>query len=279
MVSAAKMRRAQDQTLATRPYVENLHRVLADMAEIHYQQTGADISHPLLEKRAVKNVLLIIVAPDKGLCGGLNTNIQRFVNDYIKQNPGHYEAVTVGKKARDFALRAQLKIIADFVKVDDNPEFLDIIPIAKIVMSDYTNKTIDEVRVIYTHFISTLSQQPIGKKILPIERQDIFDLQKLVGKEKTQAEQQKINTADQSILFEPSPQAIFDHMISHFIEMEVFQSVLEAKASEHSARMVAMKSASDNAGDIIYDLTLSFNEARQASITQEVAEISAGSLT
>lgn len=273
MVAASKMRRAQEQALNTRPYVENLHQVLTDLAEVFYRSTGTEIPHPLLEKRPVKKILYIAISPDKGLCGGLTTNLIRFFLEQVTTEARPFVLVTLGKKMRDFCLRSQQEIIADFVKISDTPEFLDILPVSQIVINDYQYQKVDEVRLIYTHFLSTLSQRPLIKKILPIERSDIFEYEKQFSQKVTFEE-----LSQSDIIYEPNAKAIFDHIINHFVEMQVYQAVLEAKASEHSARMVAMKNATENAQDIINDLTLSYNQARQASITQEVAEISAGTL-
>jgi len=272
LVSAAKMRKAQSQVLASRPYVRSLQQTLTNLATL-IQSSGGNVSHSLLEQREIKKSYIIAFGPDKGLCGSLPINI---VKTYAKQIQSFstreaYNVLTVGKKIVDFSVRTNLPILADFVKIKDNPEFLDIAPLSKIILDDYASGKVDEVKLVYSQFVSTLTQQAIVKKILPISREELF----LEDIDSDLVQQEKVSQT-KDYIFEPNPESIFALLLPYFVEMTIYQSLLESKASEHSARMVAMKSATDKAGEVIFDLTLSYNTARQSAITREVAEISAG---
>ena len=272
LVSAAKMRKAQDQVLSSRPYVQNLQQTLTNLAAL-ISTSEAGVSHPLLDVREKKKTYVIVFSPDKGLCGGLTTNLEKSLSKELLNftSTKQYDVVTIGKKIRDFVLYNKLPMLADFVKIADNPHFNEVTPIAKIILDDYAAGKVDEVKLIYSHFISTLTQQAVVRTILPISREELFldDIDNIDVQHKA-AEVRK------DYLFEPNPQEIFDYILPYFVEMTLYQSLLESKASEHSARMVAMKSATEKAGEFIDDLTLTYNRARQDSITREVSEISAG---
>jgi F-type H+-transporting ATPase subunit gamma len=290
MVAASKMRKAQEFALRSRPYADRLVDVLNDVAAV----IGTKVQdHPLLQSRAGGSQAVALITADRGLCGGLNTNIFRFVaRDIIgrgEEKRSIEEGVeqqldgalanaggrarqtfmlTVGKKGRDFARRSGHSIIAEFLQFSDYPTFADIIPITKVLIEDYLNGKFNQLQLVYTKFLSTLNQRPVALQLLPIDPKRFGWLGALKGRTRTFAD----------YTYEPSPEGVFSELLPHMIEMEVYQALLEAKASEHSARMVAMRNASDNAGELIDDLVLSYNQARQAGITQEIAEISAGAM-
>ncbi len=272
LVSAAKMRRAQAQVLASRPYVLYLQQTLTNLAAL-IATTGATVSNPLLEQRECKKTYFIVFSPDKGLCGSLPTNIFKALSKELSvfSSPDQYAIITLGKKAVDFVLHTKLPLVADFMRIKDNPEFLEISPLAKIILEDYPAGKVDKVKLIYTHFHSTLTQEAVVRTILPINKEELF-LENIDNK----AIQDEKSAVVRDYLFEPNPQEIFATLLPYFVEMSVYQSLLESKSSEHSARMVAMKSANEKAEEVIFDLTLSYNTARQSAITKEVAEISAG---
>jgi F-type H+-transporting ATPase subunit gamma len=257
MVSASKMRRAQLRVTASRPYANRLQGVIADLASL--QLDAEDLRQfPLLQQREVENVELIVITPDKGLTGPLNSNILRRASRYIlSESTTPVRVVATGKKARDFMLRTKQDLVAEFTNLGDNVSLDDIRPIAQVALDDFISGRVDAVYLVYARFVNTLSQVPDLKQILPIVRPE--------GE-----------GAYRDYIFEPSPAAVLESLLPRFVEIQIYQAMLEAIASEHSARMVAMRSASDNARDLVSDLTLSYNKARQAQITREVSEIAAG---
>ncbi len=260
MVSASKMRRAQRNTQATRPYSERMRVVMADLV----QRAGDQLAHPLLTQRdTVRRVALVVVTPDRGLCGALVTNVlrtaSRFLLDQRRQNR-EIEVLTVGKKGRDFAVRTGLPLIAEVTGLGDAPALLDVLPVATNVINGFTEGRFDEVYVVYTAFINTMSQKPDLRRLLPIEP----------------PQDEEASGADYT--YEPSQADVLNALLPRYVEVQLYQAILESIASEHSARMIAMRNATDNAKELVRDLTLSANKARQAAITKELAEISAGSL-
>jgi len=257
MVSASKMRRAQQRVLASRPYAERLQGVIADLAAL---QIGADeiAQFPLLEQREVKRTEVIVITPDKGLTGALNSNIIRRASRYVLTEAGvPVQAIAAGKKARDFLVRTRQDVVAEFTGLGDNVSLDDLRPIAQVALDDFISGRVDAVYVVFARFVNTLSQVPEVRQILPIVRPE---------GEGTYTD----------YIFEPSPEAVLQSLLPRFVEIQLYQAMLESIASEHSARMVAMRNASQNAKDLVSDLTLTYNRARQATITREVSEISAG---
>lgn len=257
MVSASKMRRAQQRVLASRPYADRLQGVIADLATL---QISADEiqKFPLLQQREIKKSAVIVITPDKGLTGPLNSNLLRRASRYILNEAGvPVEVVAVGKKGRDFLIRARQDVVAEFTGLGDSVGLDDLRPIASIALADFISGKVDAVYVVYPRFVNTLTQVPDVRQILPIVRPE------------------GAGTYGDYI-FEPSPEGVLESLLPRFVEMQIFQSMLEAIASEHSARMVAMRNASQNAKDLVKDLTLTYNKARQALITREVSEIAAG---
>jgi F-type H+-transporting ATPase subunit gamma len=264
MVSAAKMRKAQQRVTASRPYSEQLRQIMSDLAT---QQPDPEqlAQFPLLQKRPVRNVELIVVTPDRGLTGALNTNIlrrgSRFILEETPSSDGggraQVQVIAVGKKARDYFVRTRQNVVAEFIGIGDNVTLDAVRPIADIAIDDFASGKVDAVYVVYSKFINTLVQRPEVMRILPVEPPEAQE-------------------GYSDYIFEPSPEAVLNELLPRYVEVQLYQAILEGTASEHSARMVAMRSASDNAKEIQQELTLSYNKARQAQITREVSEIAAG---
>jgi F-type H+-transporting ATPase subunit gamma len=257
MVSASKMRRAQQRVLASRPYADRLQGVIADLSAL---QIGADelARFPLLQQREIKRSAIILITPDKGLTGALNSNILRRASRYILNEAGvPVEIIAAGKKGRDFMIRSRQEVVAEFTGLGDAVSLDDLRPIAQIALNDFISGKVDAVYVVFARFVNTLQQAPEVRQILPIVRPEG---QGTYG----------------DYIFEPSPEAVLESLLPRFVEIQLYQAMLESIASEHSARMVAMRNASQNAKDLVADLTLTYNKARQALITREVSEIAAG---
>ncbi len=259
MVSASKMRRAQRNVLATRPYAD---RLLDVMGELTDRAIGAARIGTLLEVRPnVKAVGLIVVTPDKGLTGSMITNVLRRSGRFILDERGRgrqIETLAVGKKGRDFLVRTGQNLIAEVTKLGDYPRLVDMLGIATNVIEGFLEQRYDEVYVIYSEFVNTLVQRPALKRLLPVEAPNEPDEKKW------------------DYNYEPDQDEVLDALLPRFVEVQLYQAILESIASEHSARMVAMRNATDNARDLSRDLTLSYNKTRQANITKEVSEIASG---
>ena len=259
MVAASKMRKAQNLALAGRPYATLMNRVLVSLQ----QRTDSKL-HPLLQIREVKKELVVIVSTDKGLAGPLNTNLFR---EAAKFDASKTSYVVSGGKARQFLTRTRRELVADF-QLKDAPAFSETKEIAKFCVEKFLSGEVDKVSVLYTHFINTINQQPVMRTLLPISS---FELPQPPAEGATPQD-----GTDPMIgyLFEPTPEGVLDVMLPYYLHYQVFQMILDARASEHSSRMVAMKNATDNAKQFIKDLTLEYNKMRQASITTELLEIS-----
>jgi len=257
MVAASKMRRAQQSALAGRPYAALMNKVLVSL-----QQRSDHKLHPLLQVREVKKELVLIISTDKGLAGSLNTNLLREAARFEMEKTGY---VVSGRKARQFVARTKRELLADF-ELKDAPAFIETKPIAQFCTEKFLSGEVDKVSVLYTHFINTINQQPVVKILLPISS---FDLPQAAAADAS------AESSDPMLgyTFEPNPEAVLDVMLPYYIQYQVYQMILDARASEHSARMVAMKNATDNAKEFIKDLTLEYNKMRQASITTELLEI------
>ena len=261
MVAASKMRKAQEAALNGLPYAELLNRVLVSLRD------KVDPSlHPLLEQREVKNELVIMISTDKGLCGGLNTNLFREAAAF---NPDTTQFISVGRKGTQFLARTKRNMIADF-GLKDQPSFLETKAISKFAIEKFLAGEVDKVTVLYPLFVNTLVQKPVAVPLLPITS---LEEAGLVSKDEA-----PLPAPEGGILFEPDAQSILDAIVPYYVHYELFQMVLGARASEHSARMVAMKSATDNAKTLVKDLTLEYNKARQAAITTELLEIATAQL-
>ncbi len=256
-VAASKLRRAQESTLAARPYREKLDEVIADLAGV----LGSD-EHPLLAGRdlhAEHNRLIVIMTSDRGLAGALNTNTVRFVAREITEHPGDLKVVPVGRKGRDAMRRARVPIAAYFEGFGERPSFADTLPIARLVADDFVAGVYDRVDVIYPRFVSTLVQRPVMEQLLPIVPAE--DVEGIPGHQ---------------FLFEPNPGAFLEALLPRYVATRLYAAVLETTASFFSSQMVAMKNATENAEELIDDLTLSYNKVRQANITREMVEIASG---
>ncbi len=253
-VAASKLKRAQDATLAARPYSEKLDEVLADLAAVLGQE-----DHPLLATPKEGKRLIVLITTDRPLSGPLNTNIVRFVARDIIDNPGDLAVITVGRKGRDAMRRTGVPLEAHFATYGDRPSFADVLPLARLVTDDFLAGTYARVDIVYSLWVSTLVQRPTSLTILPIQPAE--DTEGIPGNQ---------------FIFEPNASAVLDQLLPRYVATRLFQTVLEAKASEESSRMVAMKNATENAEELIEDLTLSYNKVRQANITREMIEIASG---
>jgi F-type H+-transporting ATPase subunit gamma len=258
MVAASKMRKAQQAALAGRPYAEAMNRVLSSLAN----RVGS-ISHPFLEKREIRRPCALVISTDKGLCGALNTNLLREVAALPKETV----FVTAGKKGKQFVARMGRELLADF-EVKDDASSYKVKQISQFLIDQYLEGKIDSVSIFHTRFVNTLVQKPERNDLLPIGK--LEKLEAGTG----QHDVAEIR-ADKNLqyIYEPSGDEVLSALLPAYIHFQVYQLVLDAKASEHSARMVAMKSATDNAKGMIKDLTLEYNKVRQSGITTELLEI------
>jgi len=270
LVAAVKMRKAVQSVLATRAYSNAAWQIVKDLSA-----RTDPAHHPLLQrKEKIENMGVVLMTSNRGLCGGFNREIVETVADYLKsQTETSVEVSLIGKRGRDIMYRYDHKVVAEFTKADVAESITEVTALAKLIISDYLSGKYDKVVMAYTDYESTIKQQPRIRKLLPIEQED--DELGFVDKAKKQAEADK-KQMDYEYLFEPSPDIVLDQMLYRLIELQIYQALLESNASEHSARMIAMRNASDAAGDMIDDLTLTFNQARQQAITSELADISAG---
>lgn len=292
MVSAVKMRRAVEAVLKTRTYANLSWATVLNLSQAK-SKNGEEL-HPLLKKRdKIKKVGIILITSNRGLCGGFNTAIINKVNDSIKkyQMLGEEmvveaEFVLLGKKGASVHHYGH-RIIADFPKLDLASEVSEIVPVAQLLVSEFLTGTYDKVMVAYTDFVNAVKQVPRVKQLLPVDISAEEEYLGIVGedtrlkttKEFVEEKQEKYLSSDKftyEYIFEPSPKEVLEELIPRLIEVQLYQALLESNASEHSARMSAMRKANDAADDIVKELTLFYNKARQASITAEIAEISAG---
>lgn len=254
LVSTAKLRRARVRLEESRPYyttvLENIRNVLAE--------TG-NIKHPLLESREVRSTLYIVLASDRGLAGGYNSNVIRLAENDIKERGLDAKVITVGTKARDHFKRRSYNIVEAFVGISEEPSFSNARKIGEIALSLYKNKEIDEINVVYSHFVSTISQEPRILKLLP-------------SAEVHEKSEKSMKITE----FEPSTEEVLDYLIPKYIQSSIYGALIEASSSEQAARRVAMEAATENAEEIIEELEISYNRARQAAITMEISEIVSG---
>jgi len=255
MIATSKMRRAQERGLAGRPYSGKIRQVLADLAALPVE---GEALHPLLQRRPVNKIAIVHITPDRGLCGGLNTNLNRKTASFILEQNITVTLITLGRKGRDFMRRHGRDIRAEFIGIGDRPSLLDTLPISRIIVEDYTNQVVDMVYLVYAQFISTMVQRPLMQQILPVEPAAIPRAQNV------------------DYIYEPSPEVVLGELLPRFVEMQVYHAILESIASEQSARMVAMRNATDNANELTQELTLMYNKSRQESITKELLDITGG---
>jgi len=264
MVAASKMRKAQQAALNGRPYATLMNEVLSEVTFL-----AGDFTHPLMEKREVKKSCVVIVATDKGLCGALNSNLLREAVKYEKETTTY---ITAGRKASQFIARTKRQLAAEFT-YKDAPLFSEARAISKFARDLFMNGQVDQVDILFTNFINTLSQKPDVMKLLPIG-----EIKAVTAEVRGHAHSEKLMKGATEFLFEPSPDHVLGALLPHYLNFQVFQILLEAKASEHSARMVAMKNATDNANQLVKDLTLEYNKLRQANITKELLEIASAQM-
>jgi len=264
MVAASKMRRAQQSALAGRPYADLLSQVMAEA--VHH---SGDFSHPLLEPGQGDKTCLVVVSTDKGLCGALNSNLLR---EAIQRDPTRPVDVAAGYKAAQVISRVKRTLLSEFT-YKDAPLHSEARAIAKFVVDLFLNGQVRQVDILFTHFISTLTQKPAVHQLLPVG-----EIRGLGFSPEGAAQPEELLKGSTEFEFEPSAGEVFAQLLPHYITFQVYQVLLEAKASEHSARMVAMKNATDNANQLIKDLTLEYNKIRQASITKELLEISSATM-
>ena len=255
MIATLKMRRAQERGVAGRPYSEKITQVLAALAAL---PQGEAPLHPLLQRRAVKKIAIIHITPDRGLCGGLNASLNRKAAGFMLGQGMLVTLVIVGRKGRDFMRRYGRDIRAEFTGIGDRPSLLDTLPISRIIIDDYTSGLVDMAYLVYAQFVSTMVQKPFMQQILPVEPAAIPGAQNV------------------DYIYEPGPGVVLGELLPRFVEMQVYHAILESIASEQSARMVAMRNATDNANELIEELTLMYNKARQESITKELLDITGG---
>jgi F-type H+-transporting ATPase subunit gamma len=269
LVSAAKMRKAIAAVLVSRPYATFSRDVLS------YLSTHAESHelHPLLQVRKEKAVAYIVISTNRGLCGGFNTALSTLVRQKIaddRKEGRTSKVMSMGKRARDILARFGADISADFSKKDITTSVADIVPLAHMAMKLYTEEKVDRVSLVYTDYISSVRQRPVCKTLLPFSLESFSDEHMALANNEDRLKQFA------QVVFEPSPEVVLGYVLPRLIEVQLFQAVLESEASEHSARMLAMHNASQAATDILSDLRLTYNQIRQAGITQEIAEISSG---
>jgi F-type H+-transporting ATPase subunit gamma len=257
MVSAAKLRRAQEAMFAARPYARKMGEVLQSLA------SRAPAAHPLLQERGNDRILGVVVTSDKGLCGGFNSNILRMVQNFVKENASREVGLAVvGRKARDFFRRRHVKIHAEHVGVFTSLQYATAQKVAQELIRAFTARETDEVWLVYNEFKSVIQQRIVAKRLLPVERMTVDAREPALD-----------------YLYEPGPHAIFEGILPKYVEIQVWQALLESAAAEHGARMAAMDAATNNAADMIDRLTLYMNKVRQAAITKEIIEVVSGAGT
>src|SRR5687768_14087110 len=272
MVAASRMKRAQQAVLAGRPYARKIGEVIRHLAE-RIDTADPDQVDPLLKARPIKNMTVIMFTADRGLAGALNTNVIRRTTRFILNEAGvPVSMVTVGRKGRDFMVRYGRQLIADFIGFGDRPSIRDIYPIARVATEEYLSGRADAVYLVYTDFVNTLIQRPTVYRLLPVSL-DESDEGVRPGENEPESGEDE---SEVDYIYEPSPREVMSSLVPRYIEVRIYQALLEHIASEQSARMVAMRNATQSAKDMIDDLTLAYNKLRQANITREIIEVSSG---
>ncbi len=289
LVAASKMRRAVEAAVGTREYAKHAWDILQHVATAQQETT-----HALLEQRPVHKILMVLVTSNRGLCGGLNANILKKATVLLK-NPKTMDSsaaddvaidvISVGKKGEQQVVKLKTNVVASFVELSDTPRFIEVQPIAQMVLESYSTGEYDKVVIAFSDFVSAINQKPIVRQLLPISPKDLEETiaemnrladEPLMQEQQTHSVDTEIVHENLEFIFEPNQTMVLDTILPRLVEAQVYQSVLESSASEHSARMMAMRNASDAAKDMIDDLVFTLNRARQAGITQEIAEISSG---
>ena len=259
MVAASKMRKAQDRMRSARPYSEKVRQIVGNLSKANPEYT-----HPFMERNDAKTAGFVVVTTDKGLCGGLNTNVLRAVTNQLKELQGQgqgAEVVAIGNKGLGFMNRVGAKVVSSVTNLGDTPHLEKLIGPVKVLLDAYTEGRINAVYLCYTKFINTMKQEAVVEQLLPLSSTEL---------------QSGAGGRDWDYIYEPDAPAVIDELLLRYVEALVYQAVAENMASEQSARMVAMKAATDNAGNVISELKLVYNKTRQAGITKELSEIVAG---
>ena len=258
LIAASKMRRAQNSVLEGRPYSVKIQSLIANLAAQPMDDESG--SQPLLAVRPVENATVLMISPDRGLCGGLNANLNRVVGSFILAQTVPTEAVTVGRKGRDFMARTNQNLKATFTDLGETPLLVDTHAISRMVIDSYCESQTDAIYLAYTKYVSTMTPEPVIEKLLPIEPAEL--------------------TAAESVgyIYEPGNLAVLQNLLPRYIDMQVYHAIVESIASEQSARMVAMRAATDNANELSGDLTLVMNKLRQESITNELLDLIGGAI-
>ncbi|MAG14907.1 MAG: ATP synthase F1 subunit gamma [Dehalococcoidales bacterium] len=255
MIAASKMRRAQERGLAGRPFSERMQQVMADLAAL---PEISQAQHPLLRRKPVNRIAIVHITPDRGLCGGLNTSLNRLTASFVLEQTVPVTLIAIGRKGCDFMRRHNCDVVAEFDQLGYRPTLIDTLPISRVIIDDYSNGVFDLVYLVYAQFVSTMVQKSVRRQLLPVEPADI----------------PRVRNVD--YIYEPGPGVVLGGLLPRFVEMQVYHAILESIASEQSARMVAMRNATDNANELIDELTLLYNEARQEAITKEILDIAGG---
>jgi F-type H+-transporting ATPase subunit gamma len=257
MIATTKMKRSQDQALSGRPYDQKITQLISDLAA-ESAGSGAAL-HPLLQsRRTIKKIAVLHITSNRGLCGGFNSNMNQMTGNFITEQKSPVALVTVGRKGTDFMSRCGREIKAEFSDISDRPKLIETLPISRVIIDDYTSGEIDLVYLAYTDFVNTFTQKAVMHQLLPI-------VPAVLPK-----------TSTREFIYEPDAATVLDGLLPRFIEMKVYHAILESVASEQSARMIAMRNATDNANEFIEHLTLILNKARQEMITTELLDISGG---
>jgi F-type H+-transporting ATPase subunit gamma len=260
MVAASKMRRAQERMRSARPYSERVRRIAGHLAE-----ANPEYRHPFIVKReVVRNVGLVVVTTDKGLCGGMNTNILRIVTHRMREleeQGTKAQLVAIGSKGLGFLNRIGARVVAQVAQLGDTPHLNRLIGPVKVLLDAHQAGEIDEVHIFYTRFVNSMTQVPVSEQLVPLTSEQL---------------RPQVTTHSWEYIYEPDPQTVIDELLSRYVESMIYRAVAENMASEQSARRMAMKAASDNAGNVIGELNLIYNKNRQAAITKEISEIVSG---
>ena len=256
MIAASKMRRTQEAALRGRPYADLMQTLLSHLAA---QTQDDEDHHPLLVERPRNNVGLVVISPDRGLTGGLNSNINRAAGQFVVDQAGAgVKVIAMGRKGRDFMVRTGQDVQAVFTDIPDRPGIDQVTPVARMVIDSFTNEDVDAVYVAYADFVNTTLQRPVVVQLLPVVPAEL-EASQAVG-----------------YIYEPDERPVLDQLLPRYVEMQLYHYLLEGIASEQSARMVAMRNATDNANEMVEDLTLVMNKARQETITKELLDIVGG---
>jgi F-type H+-transporting ATPase subunit gamma len=269
-VSASRVRKAEQSVRQTRPYADKAWQVLRHLS----RQPGREYIHPLLTQReTVKSILIVLVSGDRGLAGAYNTNVVRYVLETFRYSDAKLRYITIGRKGRDMLLRRRREILAEFSRLPDEPTFADVSAIGRLAISEYLEGRADQVWLVYTNFVNLLRQVPARKMLLPVEFEELPD--EAVESADRLASQVRLGP-EPTYIYEPSEEDLVSRIVPRLTELQVYQAVMESLASEHAARMVAMRNATDNANELSAGLSLEYNKARQKAITTDMLDIAGG---